>query len=161
MGTLPLVAASLSLAAAPVRFDRVDVLSEDAGTFLNYDLPLSSAYYSSQVGVRFLEQVKAVITLPVSGLYAGASYASQSLAYEGMLWRSWEGRGLVWTAGLHTRLLLPYGAHLGVAWRFGYVRVGAGASVSTAATWTRPEWNQWRVLPVLVLGFGPNVAPGM
>jgi hypothetical protein len=158
---LSLVAASLALAAAPVRFDRVDVLSEDGGTFLNYDLPLSSVYYSSQVGARFLEQVKAVITLPVTGLYAGASVASQSLAYEGMLWRTWDGRGLVWTTSLHTRLLLPYGAHVGVAWRFGYVRLGAGASVSTQATWTHREWNQWRVLPVLALGFGPNVAPGM
>ena len=157
--TLSLVATGLTLAAAPVRFDRVDLLSEDGGTFLHYDMPLAGAY-APQVGLRFLEQVKAVVALPV-GLYAGASVASQSLSYEGMLRRGQDGRGLVWTASLHTRLLMPYGAHAGVAWRVGLLRLGAGASLSTQATWSRREWNQWRVLPTLAVGIGPNVAPGM
>ena len=156
--TLSLVAASLTL-AAPVRFDRVDLLSEDGGSFLHYDMPLAGAY-APMVGLRFLEQVKVVVSLPV-GLYAGASIASQSLSYEGMLWRSQEGRGLVWTGSLHTRLLMPYGAHAGVAWRVGLLRLGAGASLSTQATWARPDWSQWRVLPTLSVGIGPNVAPGM
>ncbi|MBM7117933.1 hypothetical protein [Archangium primigenium] len=155
---LSVVAASVTL-AAPVRFDRVDLLSEDAGTFLHYDMPLAGAY-TPEVALSFLQQVKVVAALPV-GLYAGVSYASQSLSYEGMLWRSQEGRGLVWTTSLHTRLLLPYGAHAGLAWRVGPLRVGGGASLSTAATWARPDWKQWRVLPVLAVGIGANVAPGM
>ncbi|EPX62568.1 hypothetical protein D187_008756 [Cystobacter fuscus DSM 2262] len=158
--TLSLVAAGLTLAAAPVRLDRVDLLSEDEGTFLNYDMPLFSAY-APITGGRFLEQVKVVLALPVSGLYAGASIASQSISYEGPLLRSQDGRGLFWVGSVHTRLLMPYGAHAGVAWRFGLFRLGVGASLSTEATWVRPEWNQWRVLPVLAVGLGPNVAPGM
>lgn len=158
--TFSLVATGLALTAAPLRLDRVDILSEDAGTFLHYDLPLARAYFPT-TGVRFLEQVKVVFALPVTGLYAGASIASQGVSYEGMLWRTQEGRGLVWNASVHTRLLMPYGAHAGLAWRFGIMRVGAGASVSTEATWARPSWTQWRVLPVLAVGIGPNVAPGM
>jgi hypothetical protein len=157
--TLSLVAASLTL-AAPVRLDRVDVLSEDPGTFLHYDLPMAGAY-APMTAVRFLEQVKVVFTLPVNGLYAGASLSSQSLSYEGPLWRGEDGRGLFWTAGLQTRLLLPYGAWAGVAWRFGFMRLSLGASASSAATWARPSWTEWRVLPTLGLGFGPNVAPSL
>ena len=157
--TLSLVTASLALAAAPVRLDRVDVLSEDAGSFLHYDLPMAGAY-APMTGVRFLEQVKVVLALPVDGLYAGASVASQSLAYEGPLWRTQDGRGLFWTASVHTRLLMPYGAHAGVAWRFGFLRLGVGASASSEASWARPAWTEWKVLPTLALGFGPNVAPG-
>jgi hypothetical protein len=156
--TLSLVAAGLTL-AAPVRLDRVDVLSEDSGTFLNYEVPMALAY-PPMTAVRFVEQVKVVLSLPVSGLYAGASIASQSLSYEGPLWRSEDGRGLFWTASVHTRLLMPYGAHAGVAWRFGFMRLGLGASASSEASWARPAWSEWRVLPTLSLGFGPNVAPG-
>jgi len=157
--TLSLVAASLTL-AAPVRLDRVDVLSEDKGTFLHYDVPMVGAYAPMTV-LRFVEQVKVVVALPVDGLYAGASLASQSLSYEGPLWRTGEdGRGLFWTASLHTRLLMPYGAHAGVAWRFGFMRLSLGASASSASTWVRPSWTEWHVLPTLGLGFGPNLAPG-
>lgn len=156
---LSVVATSLSLAAAPVRLDRVDVLSEDAGTFLNYDLALIPAY--PVIGAaRFVEQVKVVFALPAQ-LYAGVSIASQSLSFESPLWRAKDGHGLFWTVSLHTRLLLPYGAHAGVDWRCGPVRLGLGASVSTEAAWARPAWSEWKVLPVLSVGFGPNIAPGM
>lgn len=156
---LSVVAASLTL-AAPVRFDRVDVLSDDAATFLNDDLTLMTAYPAAVAG-RFLEQVKPVFTLPVEGLYAGISIASQSVSFEGPLWKSQDGRGLFWTASVHTRLLLPYGVHAGVAWRWGPLRVGLGASASSQATWARPAWGEWLVLPALAVGLGPNVAPGM
>ncbi|MFE8600738.1 hypothetical protein KYC5002_34810 [Archangium violaceum] len=156
--TLSLVAAGLTL-AAPVRLDRVDVLSEDSGTFLHYEVPMAPAY-PAMTALRFVTQVKVVLALPVSGLYAGASIASQSLSYEGPLWRSEDGRGLFWTASVHTRLLMPYGAHAGVAWRFGSMRLGLGASASSEASWARPAWTEWKVLPTLALGFGPNVAPG-
>ena len=157
---LSVVATSLSLAAAPVRLDRVDVLSEDAGTFLNYDLALLPAYPTIGAA-RFVEQVKVVFAVPVRGLYAGVSIASQSVSFESPLWRGADGYGLFWTASLHTRLLLPYGAHLGVDWRTGPVRLGLGASISTEAAWARPAWSEWKVLPVLSVGFGPNIAPGM
>ncbi len=158
--TLSLVATSLALTAAPVRLDRIDIISEDVGTFLHYDLALARAF-SPMTGARFLEQVKVVLALPVKGLYAGASIASQGVSYEGALWRAQDGRGLFWVASVHTRLLMPYGAHAGVAWRFGVMRLGVGASVSTESTWARPSWTQWRVLPTLAVGVGPNVAPGM
>jgi hypothetical protein len=156
---LSLVAAS-ALAAAPVRLDRVDLLNEEAPTFLHYDVPMGRAY-GMATALRFVEQLKVVVALPVDGLYAGASLTSQSLAWEGPLWRSADGRGLFWSAGLSTRLLMPYGVQGGVAWRFGLLRVGLSLQAASAASWARPAWSEWRVLPALGVGLGPNVAPGL
>ena len=35
-----------------------------------------------------------------------------------------------------------------------------GVTHASEATWARPAWTEWKVLPTLALGFGPNVAPG-
>ena len=148
------------LATAPVRFDRIDVLNEEVPTFLHYDVPIEHAYPTG-TALRFVEQLKVVVTLPMEGLYLGASLRSQSLSYEGPIWKQADGRGLFWTAGLSTRLLMPYGAQAGVAWRVGFMRLGVGLQAASAATWARPAWGEWQVLPTLALGFGPNIAAGM
>lgn len=155
-----LLLAAVPAGAAPVRLDRVDLLSEDVPTFLHYDVPMARAYPAATL-FRGVSQVKAVLALPVDGLYAGLSLASQSVVLEGPLLRSAEGRGLFWSAGVHTRLLLPAGVQAGLAWRVGPMRLGLSLNVSSDARWARPAWTEWRVLPALGLGFGPNVAPGM
>lgn len=131
-------------------FDRVDLLSEDPGTWLHHDVPLLPGYPVIPL-VRFVEQVKPVFHLPVRGLYAGVSIGSQSLVYEHPLW---EEKGLFWSAGLQTRLLYPSGALLGVAWRFSRFRVGLSLSCFTDSGWGRPVPGAVSFLPTLGFGIG-------
>jgi hypothetical protein len=131
-------------------FDRVDLLSEDTGTWVNYELPLIGASTTTSL-VRFVEQVKVSFTLPAERLYAGVSFVSQSLNYEYPLVPSW---GLGLNAGLHTKLLLPRGAFLSVYWRCWHTRVAVGVSLTSAASWARPDWSSWTVLPTLAIGLG-------
>lgn len=139
--------------AEPFRLDRVDVLSEDPGTFwgeVGPGLPRSTTV----TGIRFVEQVKPVIATPVDGLLVGASLATQSVYYERPVWK---GVGL--TTGIQTRLLLPRGALLGGHVRFGRVRLGLSANLLSGATWARPDWTIWRVTPGIGLGVGRRAAP--
>ncbi len=154
---MPLVATALLVASlqGQIRFDRVDLVSEDPGTWVNYDLPLAPVY-ALPAGIRFVEQIKPVFTLPWEGWYVGASLASQSVAYERSLLPS---ANLFWSAGLHTRLLLPRGVHGGLAWRWGVMRLALGVSVTSEATWARPSWRQWSVLPTVGIGVGVPAAP--
>lgn len=154
--SLALLLLGASLGAAPLHFDRVDVLSEDPGLWLNYDLPLARVYLP-RTGYRLLEQVKPVWRIAaVEGLHVGVSLRSQSLVYERSLG---VGHGLFWTAGVQTALLLPRGALGGLAWRRGYFRVGVGVSLLSRATWALPEWKRWQLLPTLGLGVGPGGEP--
>jgi hypothetical protein len=153
---LALVAAVV-LAAEPagVRFERVDVLSEDPGLWLYQEAPRLGVDPVTPT-VRFLTQVKAVWTTPVPGLGFGVSLASQSLVYEYPLVREAH---LSLSLGLQTRLLLPRGAMAGLAWRAGPVRLGVSLSVFSEASWSRVDYGQWTVLPTLGLGFGPTPPP--
>ena len=156
MSVALLLVLGASLHAAPLRFDRVDVLSEDPGLWLNHDLPLASVYWP-RTGYRLLEQVKPVWRIAaVEGLHVGVSLRSQSLVYERSLGL---GHGLFWTVGLQTSLLLPRGALAGLAWRRGRFRVGVGVSLLSAASWRRPDWTDGWLLPTLGLGVGPQQAP--
>ena len=149
-----------SLHAAPLHFDRVDVLSEDPGLWLNHDLPFASVYWP-RTGYRLLEQVKPVWRIrAVQGLHVGVSLSSQSLVYEHPLGVGWGlSQGLSWSVGVQTALGLPRGALAGLAWRRGPFRVGLGVSLLSSATWARPEWTYWWVLPTLGLGVGAAAAP--
>ncbi len=140
-----------ALAAMPVDFDRVDVISEDPGLWLNYDLPSARAYPLAPT-LRFVEQVKPVLKIvPVEGLYAGISMQSQSISYERAFLPQY---GLAWSAGVQTRLLLPTGVFGGLAWRVWRMRFGLGVSAFSSASWVRPDWTSWRVLPTLGVGIG-------
>jgi hypothetical protein len=136
--------------AAPIGFDRVDILAADPGTFLAWDLP-DVAAEPRLAAVRFLLQVEPVWRMPIPGLYVGTSLASQSLVWETPLA---ERPRLIFSAGLQTRLLLPAGLTTQLAWRAGPVRVGLGANLLSAATWSHPSWSRWRVLPGLSVGVG-------
>lgn len=132
-------------------FDRLDLLSEDTGAWLNHELPRLGV--TARAGsLRFLTQLKPVFTLPYRGLYAGLSISSQSLVYEHPLKREW---GLYATGGLQTRLLFPRGVLAGVAWRHGYLRLGLSLSAFTGGSWAAPGDFTWTFLPSLGIGVGP------
>ena len=135
--------------AAPVGLDRVDVLSEDPGTFLDEHVARWGPS-PTVTSIRFAEQLKVVIRTPVRHLHLGLSAASQSLVWEPPL--RW---GLGLTAGVQTRWALPRGGVLGVHYRRGPLRFGLSANLLSGATWTRGDWSQWRVLPGVGVGFGP------
>lgn len=151
---------SLVLAAglqAPIAVERVDIVSEDPGTWVNYELPMAGVSPIT-AGVRFLEQVKVVWTTPVPGLAVGTSYASQSVVYERLLLPR---QGISWDVGLQTKLLLPRGVFGGLAWRWWRLRLGLGVSLTSSASWAHLDWTHWMVVPTLGLGVGREVeGPG-
>jgi hypothetical protein len=133
--------------AEPFRLDRVDVLSEDPGTFLGEGPGLPRT--ASVTGIRFVSQVKPVIATPAEGLLVGISLATQSVYYERPIWK-----GIGLTTGVQTRMLLPRGALLGGHVRAGRLRLGVSANLLSGATWARPDWTTWRVLPGVGIGIG-------
>jgi hypothetical protein len=130
-------------------FDRVDLISEEIGTFLNYDV-LEVTLYPLKPTMRFVEQVKVSFRLPWSGFYAGASIASQSLTYE---WAVGP-KGLFLTGGVVTRLLFPRGVIAGAAYRVGNFRFGFSLSAFSSGSWSAPGSFQWTALPSLGVGIG-------
>lgn len=148
---------ALVLAAEPagVRLERVDVLSEDPGTWLYQEAPRLRVDVLTPA-VRFVTQVKLVWSTPVRGLGFGISVDSQSLVYEHPLLPR---ANLALSLGLQTRLLLPRGALVGVAWRAGPVRLGLSLSVFSEATWSRVNYRSWTALPTLGVGFGRSPEP--
>jgi hypothetical protein len=145
----------MSMALAGFGLDRIDVLSEDPGTFLSSDVP-KIGRSTTVAGIRFVEQVKPVFTTPVDGLLVGLSLATQSVYYEQPVWR-----GLGLTGGVQTRLGLPRGVLMGGYLRTGPLRLGVGANVLSGATWTRPDFTVWRVMPGVGVGIGPRRHPRM
>jgi len=130
-------------------FDRVDLISEEIGSFLNYDM-LELPLYPTKPAMRFVEQVKVVFRLPWQGLYAGASIESQSLTYEHPV----GPKGLFLTGGVVTRLLFPRGVIAGAAYRLGMLRFGLSVSALTCGIWSAPGSFQLTVFPSLGLGIG-------
>ena len=136
--------------ASEFGFDRVDVVSEDPGVWLNYDLPTIGSY-PIRPALRFIEQIKLVLTTPAEDLYVGLSLSSQSVVLE----REIPGvAGLRWTVGVQTRALVPRGGFGGLAYRIGVFRFAAGASVASAAAWANLSWTSWSILPTVGIGIG-------
>lgn len=152
---MPAAALAVALAVAPLDargagfgLERVDVLAEDPGFFLNYELPTATTY-AARPALRFVEQAKLVWSTPWRGLTIGTSLASQSLVYEHPLWL----RGLSWTAGVQAQTLLPRGLLGGLAYRVGFVRVAVGVSLVSGASWSMLSgYGFWMVMPTLGLG---------
>lgn len=136
--------------ARPLGFDRIDLLSEDPGTFLDEHVARFGPS-PTVTGIRYLEQVKVVVRLPVERVLLGVSAATQSLYVEQPI------VGPVgMTIGVQTRLGLPRGGLVGAHARLGPLRLGLGANLLSAATWARPAWDTWRVLPGVGVGVGPQ-----
>ena len=90
-----------------------------------------------------------MLEFPGDAVFVGLSLASQSLVVE----RPIVGRfGL--SGGVSARAFLPRGAMLGAYGRFGRVRLGLSANVLAAATWSRPVYDSWRVVPGVGVGVG-------
>jgi hypothetical protein len=136
--------------AAELRFQRVDLISEVPGSFLNHDLPMAGLNPVT-TGLRWVEQIQVVVDLPVEGLSTGVSIGAQSLFYERALVPS---AGLSWGVGLQTDLLLPKGALVDASWRWKRLRLGLGFTATSSATWAHPNWSAWQVLPTAGIGLG-------
>ena len=148
-----LVAAAIALNVAlwpGLAFDRVDVLSEEPATWVNHELPLIDVNFTT-TAIRWAEQIKPVVSLPMRHFYAGASISSLSLVYERPLIPAHE---LYWGAGVHTRWLLPRGLFGGLAWRYSYFRLALGAIALSGTAWARPDWSHWLILPTIGIGIG-------
>ena len=134
--------------ASELRLDRVELIAEDPGTWLNYEAPQLAQYPVKGV-IRFVTQVRPVFETPVEHLYVGLSVSSQSVVYEHPFV---EDLPFTWSAGVQTGLLLPRGAVATVAWRGGPVRLSVGVSAVSGATWARPDYSEWDVLPTIGVG---------
>lgn len=153
------LAATLS---GQVHFERVDVISEDPGLWVSNEAPRLIADPLTPT-IRFLMQVKPVWRTPVKGLSFGISLGSQSLVYEHPVLALAPALASVpilasarlsVSVGLQTRLLLPRGALVGLSWWMGPVRIGAGLSVFSEASWNHVDYRTWTAIPTLGLGFG-------
>jgi hypothetical protein len=141
--------------AAPVHFERVDILSEDPGTWLVDDAP-RVALSPRLTALRWLEQVKVSAAIPRASLVIGVSASSQSLSLRRPLSHRVPLYGSV---GLTTALGLPRGGLLGAEYWRGPVRIGVGLHAHAGATWARPVWDSWRILPGVGIGLGRSPSP--
>ena len=133
--------------AGPVRFERVDLVSESDGTWVRDELT-RLGQTPRFATVRYVEQLTAVVSR--DRLQLGVSLATQSLRWEQPLSHTHfaVGGGVQFAAGL------PNGLLAGGAVRAGPVRVGVSASLTSAAVWGRPVYDGWRLLPSLGIGVG-------
>jgi hypothetical protein len=142
---------ALPAQGAKFRLERVELLADDTGAWLNYDLPMLGAH-PLMVGFRLVEQTQLVWALPIENLKVGTGLESITVSYERSMSVDLAGGDLGWYGGLTTRLLMPRGATAGVDWTKKRLRLAAGASMTSASTWARPGWGVWSPMPVLSVG---------
>lgn len=148
-----LLSLSVARALTPVHLERVDIISEDPGTWIHDDLPVLLNTPRAPA-LHFAEQIKLVWAIPIEGLSIGTSYQSQSLFYERSL-LGWQNINA--GVGLQTFLLLPRGLWVDVSWRRGPLRLALGFSALSDASWTHLSWNHWRYLPTVGIGLGRSL----
>ena len=137
--------------------ERVDLFSEEGASWWVDELPRAGASPRA-AAIRWLEQIRFVAAVPRASVVLGASLSSQSIAVRRPISRQTP---LYLQAGVTTSLGLPRGALVGAEWWHGALRVGVGVHTSSGATWARPVWDGWRVLPAVGIGFGRSpVATG-
>lgn len=144
----------VTASAAPVRLDRVDLLSETPGTWLATELPRAAAAPGT-VAARWVAQVSPVVTWGRCEL--SASLAAQSL---GVSLPLDPVRPVSFDAAAVARAGLPIGARVGFGVGIGRVRFGLSAVTLSDATWVRPSWTEWTVFPAVGIGVGRHRAPG-
>ncbi len=127
---------------------RVELLSEDPGTWIHHELPLAHLRPAT-ASVRLLEQVQPVWHTPWEGVTIGTSLAIQTVQLE----RPLKGHEqLSWSAGVQTKLLCPRGLVGGLHWTRGRLHLIGGISLSSMATWQNPHWTEWSLLPTAGIG---------
>ncbi|MEZ4322964.1 MAG: hypothetical protein R3F61_36195 [Myxococcota bacterium] len=157
IGVLGLLGVALAAPdrAAAVHFERVDLVSEDPGRWLVDEVP-RTLVSPRGTALRWVEQVKVAFAVPRASLVVGASVTSQSVAVRRPLTHRAPVYGQV---GVTTALGLPRGVLVGLeAWR-GPVRLGIGVHAHANATWARPVYDTWRVLPGVGIGIGRSPSP--
>lgn len=126
--------------------DRIEVITESDGTWLRDELPRWGSA-ERVVAMRFVEQVQVVTAVPLDGVRVGLSLRNQTLRWENEFAPAVHlGVGSVHRAGL------PVGGMVGLAWGPRAIRVGTALTATSAASWARPNWSQWRVLPTVGVG---------
>jgi hypothetical protein len=147
--TLSLVLSSSSRAEEPRRvgLERVEILSEDPGSWLHHELPLAH-HRPSTAALRFIEQVQPVWRTPWKGTLIGTSLTVQTIQFE----KSMGENGLSWSAGVQTKLLCPRGIVAAIHWERNRLHLIAGLSASSMASWQNMHWGTWSVLPTAGIG---------
>lgn len=138
--------------ASAATLDRVELLSDDPGTFAFDELPMLAARPGA-TGLRFIAQVQPVLRFD-SGVTVGASVSSLTVGWETRP----DEKGLGGLVAVPTRLGLPAGLVLAGSWRWGPVWVDVGMRATSGATWVRPGWSDTRIGPTIGLGFVPACA---
>ena len=144
---LGLIGALSVPAIAGVQLQRVEILSEDPGTWLHYELPMAASRPST-AAVRLIEQIQPVWQSPWTDIYIGTSLTVQTLQIE----RPLGDESLRWSAGIQTALLCPKGVVGALHWQRKRLHLSAGLSLSSMASWQHRSWNQWTLLPTAGIG---------
>jgi len=138
--------------AGPVRFERVDLISESDGSWARDEL--SRAGQTPRfAAIRYLEQLTPVIRK--DRLQLGLSLATQSVRWEQPL----AGTHFGLNGGLQLDSGLPNGLLAGGFVHAGPLRIGVSASLTSGASWGRPVYDGWRLLPSLGIGIGRGPGP--
>jgi hypothetical protein len=137
--------------------ERVDLFAEDGASWWVDELPRAGASPRA-AAIRWLEQVRFVAAVPRASVVLGASLSSQSIVVRRPVSRDTP---LYLQGGVTTALGLPRGALVGAEWWHGAMRIGVGVHAYSGATWRRPVYDGWRVLPAVGIGVGRSpVATG-
>ena len=134
-------------AMGDVKLTRVELLSEDPGTWLHYELPMANTRPGTAF-LRLLEQVQPVWESPWENVVFGTSLTVQTIQFE----RPLGALPVQWSAGVQTALLCPKGVVGAVHWQWRRLHLSAGVSVDSNASWQHRDWSQWTLLPTA--GFG-------
>ena len=134
-------------ASAEVKLTRIELLSEDPGTWLHYELPMAGSRPVT-AAVRLLEQVQPVWQSPWQHVLIGTSLTVQTIQLE----RPIGELHMQWSTGIQTALLCPKGVVGAVHWQWRRIHLSVGVSLDSNASWQHRNWTQWTLLPTA--GFG-------
>lgn len=153
---LALLAAPASAGEGPLRFDRIDVLSDNSAAFLSDDLPRAPLSPAATL-LRFTGQVSGVFS--TEHIEIASSLSVQSLGLRAPISRA---AGWWLDGAIVARGLLPVGGRASLALRRGPVRIGLSLCAESQASWTSPSWfgdqaAPWLLRPALGIGFGRNI----
>lgn len=138
-----------AVAGAGAHLDRIEVVSDDPGTFLSDELPMMRARPGA-TGLRALAQVQPVIGV---GRFVTVGVSLTALTPAVELSDDQTGFGAI--LAVPTRLGLPTGALIAGSWRQGPLWLDVGLRAHNGASWLVPSGGDLRVGPTIGLGWIP------
>ncbi len=138
-----------AVAGTGPHLDRIEVVSDDPGTFVYDELPMLRARPGA-TGLRALAQVQPVIGV---GRFVTVGVSLTALTPAVELSDDQTGFGAV--LAMPTRLGLPTGAIIAGSWRQGPLWLDVGLRAHTGASWLVPAGGDLRVGPTIGLGWVP------